>query len=86
MEKHELLKVEAHIQAIKAADAVLADSGDSDELWRIIHQPGWTTVAEAAFLVAALESISAQTRQLTNLRVGLLAAAKQVNTGRAAGA
>lgn len=86
MEKHELLKVEAHIQAIKAADAVLADSGDADELWRIIHQPGWTTLAEAAFLEAALESISAQTRQLTALRTGLLTAAKQVNTGRAAGA
>lgn len=86
MEKHELSKVEGHIHAMKTAHAALADSSDADELFRIIHQPGWTTPAELAFLTAALESIQAQTKQLTTMRQGLLAAAKLVSTSRAAGA
>jgi len=86
MEKHELSKIEGHIQSMKSAHAALADSSEADELFRIIHQPGWTTPAEVAFLTTALESIQAQTRQLTTMRQSLLTAAKLVSTGRAAGA
>ena len=86
MEKHELAKIEAHIQAMRVAHAALADGSDADELFRIIHQPGWTTPAELAFLTTALESIQAQTRQLTTMRQSLLTAAKLVSTSRAAGA
>lgn len=86
MEKHELAKIEGHIQSIRTAHAALADSSDADELFRIIHQPGWTTPAEVAFLLTALESIQSQPRQLTTMRQSLLTAAKLVSTGLAAGA
>jgi hypothetical protein len=86
MQKHDLAKIEGHIQSMRTAHAALADSSDADELFRIIHQPGWTTPAELAFLTTALESIQAQTRQLTAMRQGLLTAAKLVSTGQAAGA
>jgi hypothetical protein len=86
MEKHELSLIEAHIQAIKTSHAALTDSSEMDELFKIIHFPGWTTPAEFAFLRNSLESIIAQTKQLAALRQGLLVAAKLVNTSRAANA
>ena len=86
MEKHELSQVEAHIQALKTSHAALASSDELDQLWNIIHRPGWTTVAELAFLINGLESIKSQTLQLTALKQGLVKSASLVGTGRAAGA
>jgi len=86
MEKHELTQIEAHVQSIKTSHAAFADTSEMDELFKIIHFPGWTTPAEVAFLRNSLESIIAQTKQLASLRQGLLVAAKLVNTSRAAGA
>jgi hypothetical protein len=86
MEKHELTLIEAHVQSIKTSHAAFSDTSEMDELFKIIHFPGWTTPAEVAFLRNSLESIIAQTKQLAALRQGLLVAAKLVNTSRAAGA
>jgi len=86
MEKHELSQVEAHIQALKTSHAALASSDELDQLWRIIHQPGWTTLAELAFLMNGLESIKAQTVQLTALKQGLVKSASLVTATRGAGA
>jgi hypothetical protein len=85
MEKQELMQVEAHIQALKTSHAALASTDELDELWKIIHRPGWTTPAELAFLLTGLESIKAQTLQLTSLKQGLLNSATLVGTSRAAG-
>ena len=86
MEKHELSQVENHIQALKTSHAALANSDELDQLWNIIHRPGWTTVAELAFLINGLESIKSQTLQLTALKQGLVKSASLVGAGRAAGA
>jgi hypothetical protein len=86
MDKHNLTQVESHISSLKSSHAILADTSDWDELFRIIHQPGWTTIAEFTLVVNTLESIVAQTKQLTVLRQGLLAGAKAVGATRAAGA
>jgi len=86
MEKQELAKVESHINSIKAAHADLGTPDGWDELWRIIHQPGWTTVAESTLVFSILESVLNQTRQLAALKNGLLAGARAVGgTQRAAG-
>jgi hypothetical protein len=84
MEKQELSRVESHIQSIRTAHSALASAADLEELFNIIHRPGWTTPAEVAFLTSALESISAQTNQLLALRQGILTAAKLVNASRVA--
>jgi hypothetical protein len=86
MEKHELTQLEAHIQSLKSTHAVLADSATTDELWRIIHQPGWTTVAERMLVTSSLEYIIAQAKLLTSLQENLLAGAKVVGKTHAAGA
>ena len=86
MEKHELAQLEGAIQGLKTAHATLGSGDSLDELLKIIHRPGWTSIAELAFVRTGLESIRAQTAQLTELTNGLLAAAKLVGSGRAAGA
>jgi hypothetical protein len=86
MEKHELAQLESDIQALKTSHAALSSSDALDELIKIIHRPGWTTPAELAFVRAGLDTIHAQTKQLTAFTQGLLGAAKQVGAGRAAGA
>ena len=86
MEKHELTQLEGEIQALKTSHAALASGNSLDELLKIIHRPGWTSVAELAFVRTGLESIRSQTTQLNALTNGLLAAAKLVGAGRAAGA
>lgn len=85
MEKHELSQLEAHIQALKSTHAVLADSATTDELWRIIHQPGWTSVAERMLVTSSLEYIIAQAKLLTTLQQNVLAGAKAVGKTQAAG-
>src|SRR5258708_39398110 len=84
-EKHELGQVEAPIRALKDSHAALASSDELDQLWNIIHRPGWTAVAEHAFLINGLESVKSQTLQLTALKQGLVKSASLVGTGRAAG-
>jgi len=86
MEKHELTQLEAHVQALKNAHAILADSATTDELWRIIHNPGWTTPAERPLVTSSLEYIIAQAKLLNNLQQGLLAGARAVGKSQAAGA
>ena len=86
MENHELTQLEGQIQALKTSHAALASGDSLDELLKIIHRPGWTTLAELAFVQAGLQSIRAQTAQLKTFTEGLVGAAKQVGVGRAAGA
>jgi hypothetical protein len=87
MEKHELIKLEAHVQTLKTAHAELGAPNGWDEFWRIIHQPGWTTIAEFILVQNTLESIGAQTRQLAALKTDLINGARAVNTNvRSAGA
>jgi hypothetical protein len=89
MEKHDLAKLESHINAIKSAHSDLGTPDGWDEISRIIHQPGWTTIAETLLVLNALESIASQTRQLVGLKNGVLNGARAVGVGittRAAGA
>lgn len=86
MEKHELAQLEAHIQTLKTTHAVLADSATTDDLWRIIHNPGWTTVAERLLVTASLEHIIAQAKLLHNLQQNLLNGARAVGKSQSAGA
>lgn len=85
MEKQDLSKIESHIQKIRTAHAALADTSDLDNLWQIIHRPGWTTPAQAGFLIAALESMDSQTAQMAALWQSVFSAAGLVSTGLAAG-
>jgi len=49
-----------------------------DQLFVIIHRPGWTTIAEGLFFEAALESLMTQSQHLAQLHHQILAAANAV--------
>jgi len=87
MEKNHLTKLETHIRSLKSAHSAFGNTDDWDEMQILIHRPGWTTPAEQLFVVATLESILEQTKQLNALREGLLAGARAVGASpaRAAG-
>jgi tetrahydromethanopterin S-methyltransferase subunit G len=64
---------------IDRIDARLSDvSSQKDELVRIIHKPGWTTVAEFALVEASLASIDKQLETTTSHYRELIQAAQQV--------
>jgi hypothetical protein len=86
MDKNELAKLEQLIQSAKSANSSSNSNDEWDDLFRIIHNPGWTTLPEALFVFNTVESIVAQTRQITALRNGLLAGARLVGKSQAAGA
>ena len=86
MERHELMQLEAQIQALRSTHAVLADSATTDELWRIVHQPGWTTRAECLLVTSGLEYIIAQAKLLNSLQQNLLTGARVVGKTHVVGA
>jgi hypothetical protein len=80
MEKQELANLESRIQETKKNLSQLADHAELQEFLAIIHRPGWTTVAEAAFVSGIVDSIASHTQVLLNLKGVLLAGARAVST------
>jgi hypothetical protein len=73
---HDLNSLKNRINRI---DARLSDvSSLKEELFRIIHQPGWTTVAEFALVEASLASIDKQIETTTSHYRELIQAAQRV--------
>ena len=50
----------------------------SDQLLPVIHWPGWTTVAELAFVNLALEALEQHTESVIRIQTQLVTAAKLV--------
>lgn len=66
---------------IKDVHKCLADLSDpkaTDELMRIIHKPGWTTIAEVMLVTASLDAIDAHAKALASQHQALLKAARAV--------
>jgi len=51
---------------------------DLRELLRIIHRPGWTSIAEVAFVKGILTATNAHLQVITTLRGALLAGSRRV--------
>ena len=80
MEKHELPQLEAQIKELRANITHLSDPQAFDEFLRIIHHPGYTTVAEHTLVKGIVESMGMQTKNLTTLKQTLLTGARAVGT------
>ena len=78
MKKAHLAQLEAKIKGLNADLAKLGDSKPTEELLRIIHQPGWTTIAEGLLVEAIVASMHAQVGAALELRTALLNAASRV--------
>lgn len=78
MKKHELTHLEARIKDLRATLTSLADGKDLEEFIRVVHKPGFTTVAEAALFKAVVDSMAEQAKTLLGLKHVLLAGAEKV--------
>lgn len=78
METLHIVALERKIKELQTALTSFSVSEDFDELWRIIHQPGWTTVAEGIFASGLIESMMGQIGVLTSMRKMLLSASREV--------
>lgn len=63
-----------------ARDALVTLPGDDyyDQLWQIIHRPGWTTIAEGLYFEALVDSITTHAQTLNQLHQQLLNASSAV--------
>jgi len=86
MEKHDIPKLERHIKELSQNLTGLADNTEFDELLKIIHRPGYTTPAEFLFAIGVVESMTAQTRAMTDLKRTLVNACRKVGESKSAGA
>jgi hypothetical protein len=64
-------------------EAVVALQGDEfrEQMWRYVHQPGWTTPAEALLVVGMLEAIEGQAKTLKQMQAVTLEAAAAITSG-----
>jgi hypothetical protein len=76
MNKRQLERMETQIKELRTTLKSLAEDKVFNELSHIIHRPGFTKPAEAAFLVGLLESMLGQAKNMSRLK--LLAGAEKV--------
>jgi len=75
------------IEEIQTLASEFASEKEWEELIHFIHQPPWTTVAEARLSVTIAESILGQLRELNQVKAGFVAAGREiVGEGVTAGA
>ncbi len=73
-----IAQLEKQINSLQKAADVFADGDGYSELLRIIRRPGWTTPAEIAFFLAALEGMEGQVQELTRFKTAVIGAAERV--------
>jgi hypothetical protein len=73
-----IAELEKGIQSLHKAVRIFAEDESYAELIRIIRQPGWTTPAEFALVLASVEAMNAHVHELTKFKTSLVAAAKEV--------
>jgi hypothetical protein len=74
----QIAKLDKKITELRSAIADLGKSADLTELLRLIHQPPWTTIAEVAFTLALVESLTAQMANVAKTQAALLKAGQLV--------
>jgi hypothetical protein len=73
--------LEAKIRRMDENLSKLHSARHAQELLRVIHKPGWTTVAEAALVHALVDSLNAHMDSMHRAHDALLSAARQVGEG-----
>jgi hypothetical protein len=86
MKKRDLERIETRMKELRATLKSLAEGKDFDQLSLIIRKPGWTTVAEVAFLNGLLDSMHGglldsmhgQAKNIATLKQAILSGAEKV--------
>jgi hypothetical protein len=76
--EHDIDKLVTGIRGLQQAIAKLATDNHTEELMRIIHRPGWTTVAEFKLVSGMLDSAQDHAEALSRHLRNLIQGARQV--------
>lgn len=71
-------RFEKRVHAMRSAFSDLPSDDSFETLLGYIHQPGWTTPAEAIFFETMVESITTQAQQMAQTHQQLMAASAVV--------
>jgi hypothetical protein len=78
MEKHHIEHIEKKINELHKSLIALGSQDPVPALIPIIHKPGWTSVAEEAFVTGILDAMLSQTKTLSELKQVLLSGVNKV--------
>jgi hypothetical protein len=78
MKPSDVTELEERIKATGESLAQLKTETFTEELLKIIHRPGWTSVAESLFARHMLSSVEQHAKALNQLQQGLLEASRAV--------
>ncbi len=78
MQKHDIEHLEKRINELHKSLVALGSQDPVTGLITIIHRPGWTTVAEQAFVTGIVEAMVSQTKTLSELKQVLVSGVNKV--------
>ena len=78
MEKHHIEHIEKKINELHKSLVALGGQDPVTGLINIIHNPGWTSMAEEAFVTGILDAMISQTKTLSELKQVLVSGVNKV--------
>lgn len=78
--KHDVARLEGRIRELHGHLKGLTQDEDMNELLRIIHRPGWTTVAEFMLVEGLVEAIHTQVAMVNGLKQTLMNGSRIIGT------
>ncbi|WP_233860266.1 hypothetical protein [Paraburkholderia sp. HD33-4] len=78
--EHDLSALDKGMEALGGTIRELAEQKTVDALKRIVHKPGWTSVAEYALFAASLDAVQQQAELLKKHCRALVEAAEKVGS------
>ena len=80
MKEHDLAHLETRIKHLHQSLTHLSDGGDIEELLTVIHRPGWTSVAEFAFVSGLVDTMTQHVELLNAHKQVLIKGSHAVGT------
>jgi hypothetical protein len=77
-------ELDGQLRDLAAAFGDLGSSEDFEELFRIIHRGGWTTVIDVAFMHSLIEATQRSVEDARQLRSAMLNGARAIGEASAA--
>lgn len=82
MEKKDIDALEIQIKKLQEKLAELSDGKDLEELFRLIHWPGWTTPIDLAFVTGTLTHLTGQVETMIYLKNTLMGISRVIGTDK----
>jgi hypothetical protein len=78
LDQKQAAHIETRLKELHTSLQNLSGGDSVESMVSIIHKPGWTTIAEAAFFTGIVDSMIAHTQALSSLKQVLLSGAAKV--------